>query len=201
MAKTKYQKEHGNFSNRAHLTAREKVYPKIFNTNSFRDLIFEKDTLLEDSQRGHFLDGEMGVDRVIRVVDSRFKNGLEGIPCYIQERFREPEYFKFQDLTITAWNEASNTRSELYKINADYFVYGYYNELNNDFLDVICINVTLLKEALRRKTIEFVHDRNPKKQTFVGFQFTALKRAGVITYWKNDPAHKQKIKNKEFIAI
>jgi hypothetical protein len=46
----------------------------------------------------------------------------------IQERFRRPRYAEFQDLTLTEWNGNSNLPSELYKIRAGMFLYGYYSE-------------------------------------------------------------------------
>lgn len=137
MARTLYEQDNADFSNRAHMRARDVLYPRIFNVRRER-LQFE-DTLLAQSDRAKILDGEMGVDRIVRVT---IHNLHAPLMFTVQERFRRPEFAKYQDMTVTEWNHASNSPSELYKINAGLFVYGYFDERSGRFPDAIVISVT-----------------------------------------------------------
>ncbi|MFW6025147.1 MAG: hypothetical protein ACOCRX_02285, partial [Candidatus Woesearchaeota archaeon] len=86
MPQTKYEEKNGLFSNRAHQAARRLLYPLIFPSSA---LEFEAETLLHESKRGQILDGEMAVDRVVRVKRANLHKGLN---FTIQERFRRPQY-------------------------------------------------------------------------------------------------------------
>jgi hypothetical protein len=179
MARTIYQTANAEFSNRAHQSARHLIYPKIFNKASAQ-LEFE-DTLLDMGERGRILDGEMGVDRIVKVTMPYLHAPLV---FTVQERFRRPEFDKYKDLTITEWNNASNMPSELYKINAGLFVYGYFDETENIFTDAIVISVTDLLLAISRGLINYSTEYNKKCQYFLGFKFDHLEKAGVVVYWK-----------------
>jgi len=112
------------FTAEVHQVAVDTLYPVMFGVDSSR-LEFE-DTLVGEGARETVLDGEMAIDCVAKVSasDPRFQ---EALTFTAQERWRHPGYRRFRDVTITEWNPASNLPSELYKITADLFVYGYYS--------------------------------------------------------------------------
>lgn len=174
--KTPYDKTNANYSNMAHMAAREVVYPAIFGTES---LAYEDCTLAENA-RSRILDGEMAVDRIVRVSTS-----LLGAPIVftVQERFRRPGNTRYQDLTITEWNKASNLPSELYKITAGLFLYAYYDDKSFQFTDAICMHVSVLLHALVRNAIEYKRGHNPRsQQTFLAFKFCDLEQAHAVMW-------------------
>lgn len=183
MASTLYEVKNAAFSNLAHAAAQTLLYPAIFKTDASK-LKFES-TLLEDSERGAILDGEMGIDRIVRVEVEKLHQPLV---FTVQERFRRKKYAEWQDLTITEWNNASSQPSELYKINAGYFLYGYYDEVEKAFCDAICINTAGLLHCIATGNISHTKQRNKKEQDFLAFKFAALHEAGLVTYRLKEPA-------------
>lgn len=178
MARTLYEQNNADFSNRAHMRARDVLYPRIFNVRRER-LQFE-DTLLAQSDRAKILDGEMGVDRIVRVT---INNLPAPLMFTVQERFRRPKYVERQDMTVTEWNHASNSPSELYKINAGLFVYGYFDERSGRFLDAIVTGVTEMLLALAQGRLRYERRENKKQQSFLALRFEDMEKAGIVRYW------------------
>ena len=178
MARTLYEQDNADYSNRAHMRARDVLYPRIFNVRRER-LQFE-DTLLTQNDRARILDGEMGVDRIVRVT---VHNLHAPLMFTVQERFRRPEFAKYQDMTVTEWNYASNSPSELYKINAGLFVYGYFDERSGMFLDAIVISVTDMLLALVQGRLRYDRRMNKKQQSFLALRFEDMEKAGIVRYW------------------
>jgi hypothetical protein len=184
MARTPYQKENGDYSNKVHELAQRIIYPELFRAQE-SDIDYEEDTLLEESERGAILDGEMAIDRIVKVK----VKGLNGsIPFTIQERFRRPRYANFRDITITEWNHRSNLPSELYKIRANIFLYGYANheETPNGFVEAVAIDTTQLLIKIARQEIKHKMQSNDKGQTFVTCAFEDLTKAGAVLWHKRD---------------
>ena len=177
MARTLYEQDNADFSNRAHMRARDVLYPRIFNVRRER-LQFE-DTLLAQSDRAKILDGEMGVDRIVRVT---IHNLPAPLMFTVQERFRRPEFAKYQDMTVTEWNHASNLPSELYKINAGLFLYGYFDERTSVFVDAIAIGVTDMLLAIATRRLRYDRRWNKKRQTFLTLRFDDMERAGIVRF-------------------
>ena len=177
MARTLYEQDNADFSNRAHMRARDVLYPRIFNARRER-LAFE-DTLLAQSERTAILDGEMGVDRIVHVT---VHNLPAPLVFTVQERFRRPEFAKYQDLTVTEWNHASNLPSELYKINAGLFLYGYFDERTSVFVDAIAIGVTDMLLAIATRRLRYDRRWNKKRQTFLTLRFDDMERAGIVRF-------------------
>ena len=177
MARTLYEQDNADFSNRAHMRARDVLYPRIFNVRRER-LQFE-DTLLAQSDRAKILDGEMGVDRIVRVT---IHNLHAPLMFTVQERFRRPEFAKYQDMTVTEWNHASNLPSELYKINAGLFLYGYFDERTSVFVDAIAIGVTDMLLAIATRRLRYDRRWNKKRQTFLTLRFDDMERAGIVRF-------------------
>jgi hypothetical protein len=177
VARTLYEQDNADFSNRAHMRARDVLYPRIFNVRRER-LQFE-DTLLAQSDRAKILDGEMGVDRIVRVT---IHNLPAPLMFTVQERFRRPEFAKYQDMTVTEWNHASNLPSELYKINAGLFLYGYFDERTSVFVDAIAIGVTDMLLAIATRRLRYNRRWNKKRQTFLTLRFDDMERAGIVRF-------------------
>lgn len=173
--RTQFDQSHKDFSDKAHKAAQTLIYPKIFRTSK---LVFET-TDLKDSEHSRILDGEMGIDRIVYVT---VENLNAPIKFTIQERFRTPQYYKWQDITITEWNNNSNLPSELYKINSGYFVYGYYDVDKNYFLDAICVSVPDLLHSIATNRLIYSRRMNPKNQYFIGIKFTDLAKSSLITW-------------------
>lgn len=176
--RTIYESRNATFSESAHLTAQTTIYPQMFNTAA-SNLSFEDVTMENGNIRRQVLDGEMGVDRIVKVTCASLRGPLT---FTVQERFRRPEYAHWQDMTITEWNGASNLPSELYKINAGLFVYGYYDEHGNTFADAICVHVSSLLYKMATGSVRYIKGHNKKQQDFVAFKFKDLHDADVVAW-------------------
>lgn len=178
MTYTPYSNDNQKFSDKAHEVARKRIYPFIFNTEE-KNLQFTS-TSLALGEKEKILDGEMGIDRIVEVV---VKNVRKALKFTVQERFRRMKFAKWRDITITEWNHRTNLPSELYKINAGIFVYGYFNETTGEFQDAIAVDTTSLLYRLARREIDYTVEPNPRTdQTFYCFKFDALEQAGTVLY-------------------
>lgn len=181
---TPFSQADANFSGLAHEAAKRLVYPKIFPGHEYR---FEENTLMRESDMGKILDGRMGIDRVA-YVRPRSMHLRGWFPFTIQERFRRPSYRGYSDLTITEWNHASGTPSELYKLFANLFIYGYYDPDSDKFGDCVCVSVTKMLFFLLRaeKGEDFLVRMNKKHQSFIAVEFRLLKERGCILYHQGE---------------
>ena len=172
---TEYTPINQEFSDKAHKAAQKLLYPLLFNVK--QDALEFIDTSLKLGKTEAFLDGTMAIDRIVKVTVS----GLEkALPFTIQERFRRPYAANFRDLTITEWNHTTNLPSELYKLQAMLFVYGYYDEEENRFIEAVVVDIPRFMLHLQRGHIKYTHERNKKNQTFLGFHFDELIRCRCI---------------------
>ena len=141
-------------------------------------------TSLSLGARERILDGEMAIDRIVSVKVTWFKAEIE---FTIQERFRRKQFVKYQDITITEWNDATNLKSELFKLNAGIFVYGYFDIENKNMIDWIAIDTPALLRQLVIKEPDINRGNNPRsKQSFLVFDFNYLSDIGAVIYRKPD---------------
>ena len=84
---------------------------------------------------------------------------------------------------MTEWNYASGKPSELHKTTAGLFVYGYYDEVRDMFVDAICVTLPELWFALSDGKLEYERHFNRKKQSFLAFRFENLDAAGGARFW------------------
>lgn len=176
--KTPYSADNGAFSDRAHLAAQRLIYPRVFAT-SLERLIFE-DTQYGGSERAHDYDATRGVDRRVGVI----VDGLRE-PLYftIQERFRQMNYARFRDITITEFNQMTSLPGELYKIEADLFTYAYFDDRRNCFGEGVVVDVALAKLRLCGGDLIYGRGKNPRsKQDFITLTFDNLRRANAIVW-------------------
>lgn len=100
-----------------------------------------------------------------------------------QERFRKMQYINNQDITLTEWNTASNTPSELYKISANYFLYGYFDPHYKTFGDAIVINVPSMMLGIVSHRLNFIRNVNRRSnQPFLCITFNDLHEANIVDY-------------------
>lgn len=179
--RTKYEPEKGAFSQNAHIVARKEFYPLLFNVPpsslQYEDVTFTNN---EKELRHKILDGEMGIDRIIHVTVPNLNAPL---PFTVQERFREIKFQEYQDITITEFNYASGQISELYKLLAAFFVYGYYDKDTNSIKQAIMLFPSELLLAIVKGDIPIEGiKKNPKEQTFITISFNKLREKGLIRF-------------------
>ena len=178
---TPYSVDNQAFSDAAHAAAQSALYPYVLDCD--RDsLSFESSSVGDGGDRA-ILDGQMAVDRIVSVT----VEGLRGpIEHTFQERFRRPGYSSFRDVTITEWNHASNQKSELYKLKAGVFLYGYFDATCQSFGEVIAINTSSLLMAICSGGVQYTkHINQRSRQSFLCIKFDALHQAGVVVWHKN----------------
>lgn len=172
---TPYSRALAEESNKAHMAAQSRIYPILLGVDR-NQLEFVDCT--GDTERNRILDGEMAVDRMVKIT----VNGLKmPITLTVQERFRKMKFSRYRDLTVTEWNPASGLPSELYKITSGFFVYGYYDGENDEFGEVIMIAVTSMLRAIANGSLPYgrgVNDRT--KQPFITLKFNDLIAANVV---------------------
>jgi hypothetical protein len=177
--RTPYSAERAAFSEQAHLLAQSTVYPRLFAARA-EDLSFENTNIAVGTVRARILDGEMAIDRIVRVATPDLAAPLV---FTIQERFREMRFARYQDMTVTEWNISSGLPSELFKINSGFFIYGYYDASTRRFGEVIAVDVP---EFLRQiATGNLPWKRRVKaggQQTFLTFSFRDLEAAGALVF-------------------
>lgn len=188
---TPFSAQQKAFSDKAHEAARMLLYPALFNVAP-EQLHFEEQGDINDDPRYAALDGEMAIDRLVRVTLGTFRRPLT---FTVQERFRKPEYAKYRDLTVTEWNVWTNRESELYKLQAALFLYGYYDPFNNRFVEAICANVPSLMMAITTNSIRYSHETKKNgSQTFIGLKFDDMHRAGVMQFhYRSLPGHQPQV--------
>lgn len=182
MARTYFDPAHHDFSNAAHDQAQRLIYPHLFPQQRYRPewLSFET-TNLNKGGMAVILDAEMATDRIVRVHGYDYMNPF----CFsVQERFRDPRFLRSHgpELTITEWNNASGLPSELYKLYAGIFVYGYFDAQQNAFPAWIAVNTCAMMLALLADNLKGISSaQNNKRQDFIAIPFASLAQVdGVV---------------------
>lgn len=183
---TRFDPDRKEHSDVAHVAAQKLIYPYVFGEDN---LIRFEDTTLDTQDidtRNKILDGELGIDRIIHVTPMRCSVELnKPMIVTVQERFRDKSYFTdkgYRDITVTEWNHATNLPSEIHKLAAQLFVYGYFDYDNGDFVDSICVNVPSLILATAKNQIIWKRQWNDKRQTFLTATFDQLHTARVVQW-------------------
>lgn len=173
MSKTLFEIHNARFSDMAHEAAIRKIYPLFFK-NGFTC----ESTSLYKSKEYAFLDGKKKIDRIFHFDTHKGK----GISITVQERFRRAEYYKNRDITLTEYNYESGVISEVFAIEAMYFVYAYYNHKTDSFGESIIINIAKLLRDVVNDKIKFTRKMNKKKQSFLCFDFDDLIKSGISEF-------------------
>ncbi len=183
---TRFDPDRKEHSDIAHRAAQKLIYPYVFGEDN---LIRFEDTTLDAQDidvRNKILDGELGIDRIIHVSPTRCSVDLnKPMIVTVQERFRDKSYYtdkNYRDITVTEWNHATNLPSEIHKLAAQLFVYGYFDYDNERFVDSICVNVPSLVLATAKNQIIWKRQGNDKRQTFLTATFDQLHNARVVQW-------------------
>jgi hypothetical protein len=175
--RTRFDEKNKQFTDDAHEAAKEQVYPHLFKNNGAD--IDVRSIAADADVEAKFLDLQYGIDVVVEIEVAELD---ATVPVYIQERFRAPEYRHYQDLTITKHNNASGEPSELSKIAAQQFIYGYYQPVLDEIQEAVCVNVPALLRRIADGSLLCGEERNEKDQDFVTVPFELLRKKGVIAF-------------------
>lgn len=171
---TPYNRDRQEFSDKGHLKAQSVIYPKLFNTTQDK-----LEFAILDEEKAKMLDCEEATDRRVRATVT----GLKGPLSFdFQERFRKPKYMDYQDITMTEWNYNSDLPSELYKIRAHLFLYGYYDPFSDRILEAIVFHVSPILLQIAQGKLAYRRKTNEKNQSFLTITFEELKRSGAVAF-------------------
>ena len=183
--------DNASFSNKAHFAARRQIYPKIFNVSESQ-LAFEK-IVFENSVRDRILDAELGIDCLVRVKVKLFKYPLI---FAVQERFRREKYAKYRDITLTEYDLISGLPCEFYKLIAGLFLYGYFNDVQNNFSEVICVSVPSMFFSIISGDLEVqrkVKNNDVRPQSFITISFESLEQTGLVLFRQSSIREKEAV--------
>lgn len=175
--RTEFDEVNKAFTDRAHEAAKEQVYPHLFK-NSDVELSVES-VAKENDSASKALDLSYGIDVV---VTADIPELGACIPVYVQERFRRPKWRDEKDITVTKHNNASGEPSELTKIAAQQFIYGYYEPTLDEVQEAICVNVPVLLRQIADGMVSWGEKQNPKEQDFVTIDFSTLHEEGAAAF-------------------
>lgn len=177
--KTVFSEANMGFTKRAHLAAQTQFYSRMYPAGvEFVDAV------------GTARDLEYAIDCQLAIT----VKGLRApISMAVQERFRRPSdgAMKYGDITVTEWNLASNQPSELHKLSAQMFVYGFYDETADHILLAVAVDVGFLQWALAHDEIRYVRQKRGD-QSFLGFQFRDLQALGAVLFVHDERAGQEK---------
>lgn len=167
MPRTVFSRERFAFTQRAHAAARQQLYPLMYPGGvAFHDV----------TKTARDLDYAIDCELDVTVT------GLRGpVRIGVQERFRTPQNLHYGDVSITEWNLATDRPSELHKLGAHMFVYGFYDAERDHICLAVAVDVGLLQWALAHD--ELAYERRYRgDQSFVVFKFAALRDLGAVLY-------------------
>lgn len=181
--KTPYTVENQTFSNKAHNAAKKYIYPRVFKNPD----ISIRNTILGTGEAETILDGQLAIDRIIQI-PSKSLNGT--IKLTVQERFRKPTHAKFRDIAITEWNNASGLEGELYKLHSNLFVYGYYDDVRDTFIEIVVVDVPMLLMRIATNTIDYTRTYfEDKRQSAINVKFDDIKATRCLIYAARNIGH------------
>lgn len=164
---TVFSQKRWEFTKKAHAAAERQFYP----------LMYPAGVAFEDTTNtAHDL--EYAIDCQLAVTI----DGLRApIRMSVQERFRKPEEMHWGDITVTEWNLDTDQPSEMHKLGAQLFVYGFYDEPADRITLALTVDVGLMQWALANRKITW--KRNSRgDQSFLGFDFKELDRIGAVLF-------------------
>jgi hypothetical protein len=174
--RTPVSKQNERITDEGHKLAEQEIYPLIFNVSS-EQIRFER-THIKDGKKGELLDGRFATDYIAYITLPELRSPLQ---IAIQERWRDPECYFHRDITITEWNNFSDTPSELYKLgNANIFVYGVVDlrPPHPHFLRVHAFDIPqFIRKFITGELKPKKHEENPRSnQSFLPFAIEDLEK-------------------------
>lgn len=155
--------EHGQFA------AQEQFYPLLFGG---RPLAFE-DTA------GTVRDMQYACDCIVAVTLPQLRAPLR---FSVQYRWRtDLEAMGWGDATVTEWNLDSDQPSELHKLFAHLFVYGFYDKAADRIIAAVAIDVPRMLRAIALGKLGYT-SRRRGDQSFLAFLIRDLENIGAVIY-------------------
>jgi hypothetical protein len=185
--KTEYSQANADFTEYCHLIAQKQIYPKLLKAPPSR-LQFES-TLVDNAtdkyttDRNSILDGDLGIDRIVKVNKASLHKPLM---LTVQERFRRAKWYseKAPDVCMTKANP-SGEPGELFKNCSQVFIYGWYSEEAGAFIDALALDVARVSLALIQGTLRYREIPNSKGQIMAVFDVGELEQIGAILWRQN----------------
>jgi hypothetical protein len=174
--RTKFNRDNKDFSDFAHEAAQSQIYPYLFEGDSEINIT---SVAMNNDAESKKLDLQYGIDVIVEINVPKLNST---IPVYVQERFRRPKWRDEQDITITRHNHASGEPSELSKIAAQQFIYGYYEPTLDEIQEAICVNVPILLRKIADGKLLCGEQQNPKEQDFLTIGFEELHEEGATVF-------------------
>lgn len=154
-------------SHLAHLAAQEQFYP----------LLFPKVALAFEDTVKTVKDMEYAVDCIVAISLKQLRAPLQ---LSVQERWRtDLEAMSWGDITVTEWNLDTDLPSELHKLGAQLFVYGFYDKPADRIVAAIAVDVPRMVLALSIGKLK-PNRRRRGDQSFVGFGVHDLEATGAV---------------------
>lgn len=176
-----YNQDRQAFSTEAHYAALDLIYPRLLPGCDYSVESVTK-AANQNDPRAQALDCYLGIDYLIHLHSSE-PTLRAPLPITVQERFREPKYAHYQDVTLTEWNPRTSQLGEIYKIAAQWLLYAYYDPQDQRFLDAICIKTADLIAAFSKRQIIGRHQAGVKaEQSFISFSFADLHRVKAVVW-------------------
>jgi hypothetical protein len=168
--KTAFDPERMDFTKRAHLAAQAQLYPKMF-----------------PERRVEFVDTVATVQDLDYAIDCRLAVTVPDFraPLYfaVQERWREPEWEHHGDVTVTEWNLSSDQPSELHKLGAHVFVYGFYDDAADRVRLAVAVDVAIMLRELACGRLPFERRRRRGgDQSFLCLRCRDLYSVGAVIF-------------------
>jgi hypothetical protein len=180
MSQTPFDPKQKEGTDRIHREWRDTIYPAIFRLQK-QDVTYDD----EETEVKKELDYQYGCDRVLWI---KHPNMRAPMKYTAQERFRDEKFQRYQDLTVTEWNNITNKPSELYKLAAAlFFTYGYYNHAVNRLIEVVVVNCPNMINCIINGSLKHTNDKPNYRssQTFRTYKFDDLKRLDlVLLHWR-----------------
>lgn len=151
-----------NFSDRAHEVAVRTCYSYLLNL-PLAHMHIQKASHHDDSKRG--------IDYTAHVLT---KNG--SIPLTIQERWRHISKVKYQELTIRVTGK-TGANSELNFLEADYMIYGVFDDKRDSIAKALLVNLPALKMYMALNWQGLPLFTAPSGETFVRLTYEQLRLA------------------------
>lgn len=170
---TSFSDANFSFSSKAHLAAEKQFYPKLWpgcditfvdTTKAAEDLVYAVDCIAE-----------------VTLPDPDARGPIK---FYIQERWRQPSYRqKYTDITVTEWNLRTNQPSELHKLAAQLFVYGFYDERKNLIIDAWAVDVCRMQHANALGNLKYERRRRASSdQSFITIERDHLDEISALMF-------------------
>lgn len=164
-----------DFSDRAHVKAREVFYPMMYPTGiQFKDITPEDQRLM--------LDVHCGIDRVAAIINLGLRH--EASPTIsIQERYSSYDHKYKQHVPITEWKTDINMPAELYNGRFQIFVHAFYDDQANTLHDPIAISWPTVIHLLSTKRLQGHPEHNAQSnRDYMLVEYEDLRKCGAVIF-------------------